>query len=202
MNCKGNQSFSNRNRKNVTLALLGAVVVILQVLCTFVKFGPFSITLALAPIIIGAAVCGLIGGVLLGTLFGLVVLLTGILGWDGGLVMTLMGINPLATIAICLVKGAMAGLVSGLIYRLFHRKSDHVGVLFSAVLCPVMNTGLFVLGMSLFFMPMLQSWADGSGKSLVYYIIFILAGGNFLVELLSNLVLSTGITRIIRVSKK
>ena len=40
------------------LAIFTAIIVVLQVLCTFVRFGPFSITLALAPIIIGTAIYG------------------------------------------------------------------------------------------------------------------------------------------------
>ena len=60
------------------LAIFTAIIVVLQVLCTFVRFGPFPITLALAPIIIGAAVYGSSAGALLGGVFGTVVLLTGI----------------------------------------------------------------------------------------------------------------------------
>ena len=40
------------------LSIFTAVIVVLTVLCTFVRFGPFSITLALAPIVIGAALYG------------------------------------------------------------------------------------------------------------------------------------------------
>ena len=40
------------------ISILAAIVVVLTILCTFIKFGPFSITLALAPIIIRAALYG------------------------------------------------------------------------------------------------------------------------------------------------
>ena len=37
------------------MSIFIAIIVVLTILCTFVRFGPFSITLALAPIIIGIA---------------------------------------------------------------------------------------------------------------------------------------------------
>lgn len=81
-------------RRMTGLAIFTAIIVVLQVLCTFVRFGPFSITLALAPIIIATAIYGKGAGAYLGGVFGLVVLITGLLGWDGGTVMLLMSINP------------------------------------------------------------------------------------------------------------
>jgi hypothetical protein len=49
-------------------------------------------------------------------------------------------------------------------------------------------------------MSTLESWA--SGENMMVYIIFGLTGMNFLVELVSNLALSTGIARIIREAKR
>lgn len=183
------------------IAILTAIIVVVQIICTFIKFGPFSITLALAPIIIGAAVYGVGTGALLGGVFGLVVLFTGILGWDGGTVMFLMGMNPVATVLICIVKGAAAGLAAGAVYAAIAKKSQLAGVITAGVVCPVVNTGLFVAGMLTFFFSTISGWAAGN-DSMVQYIIFGLCGGNFLVELATNLLLATAITRIIRVVRK
>lgn len=92
-------------KRQVGLSLFSAIIVVLTVLGNFVRFGPVPITLSLAPIIIGAAVYGSSAGALLGGVFGLVVLLGGILGWDGGTVMLLMGLNPIGCILICIGKG-------------------------------------------------------------------------------------------------
>lgn len=183
------------------IAILTAIIVVVQIICTFIKFGPFSITLALAPIIIGAAVYGVGTGALLGGVFGLVVLITGILGWDGGTVMFLMGMNPVATVLICIVKGAAAGLAAGAVYAAIAKKNQLAGVITAGVVCPVVNTGLFVAGMLTFFFSTISGWAAGN-DSMVQYIIFGLCGGNFLVELATNLLLATAITRIIRVVRK
>ena len=100
-----------RTRKLTGLAIFTAVIVVLQILCTFVRFGPFSITLALTPIVIGAAVYGAGSGAFLGFVMGLVVLITGILGWDGGTVNYLISINAVSTILLCMLKAlSPAGL--------------------------------------------------------------------------------------------
>lgn len=187
-------------RKMTGLAIFTAIIVVLQVLCTFVRFGPFSITLALAPIIIGTAMYGKGAGAYLGGVFGAVVLVTGLLGWDGGTVMLLMGINPLGCVLVCLLKGVAAGFFAGLCYELIAKKNDKLGVLISGIVCPVVNTGLFIVGMLVFFFDTLSGWAGG--QNLLLYIIVGLTGINFLVELAVNIVLSSGITQIIRAGKK
>lgn len=191
---------SGGTRKMAGLAIFTAIIVVLQVLCTFIRFGPFSITLALAPIIIGTAMYGKGAGAYLGGVFGAVVLVTGLLGWDGGTVMLLMGINPVGCILICLLKGIAAGFFAGLCYELIAKKNDKVGVLVSGIVCPVVNTGLFIVGMLVFFFDTLNSWAGG--QDLLFFIIVGLTGVNFLVELAVNIVLSSGITQIIRAGKK
>lgn len=183
-------------KRQVGLSLFSAIIVVLTVLGNFVRFGPVPITLSLAPIIIGAAVYGSSAGALLGGVFGLVVLLGGIFGWDGGTVMLLMGLNPIGCILICIGKGILAGYLSGLAYRAIEKESPLAAVVTAGVVCPVVNTGLFIIGMLVFYGSTLQSWAGG--QNVIYYAIFGLAGINFVVELLVNLVLSSGITTVIK----
>ena len=133
-------------QKMAGLSIFTAVIALLTVLCTFIRFGPFSITLALTPVIIGGAVYGMKAGTYLGGVFGFVVLLTGIFGWDGGTVMLLMGQNALGCIAICLGKGMAAGWASAVVYKLLEKKSGDAASGTAAILCPVVNTGLFILG--------------------------------------------------------
>lgn len=182
------------------ISILAAIVVVLTILCTFIKFGPFSITLALAPIIIGSALYGKKAGAVLGGVFGLVVLVTGLLGFDGGTVLYLCSQNAIATALICIVKGAAAGFAAGLVYELLAKKNLKFGVVVAGVVCPIVNTGLFILGMLAFFFDTLNAWAGGA--NLIYYLIVGLTGINFLIELGVNLLLSSAIVRIIKVGKK
>ena len=131
-------------KRQVGLSLFSAIIVVLTVLGNFVRFGPVPITLSLAPIIIGAAVYGSSAGALLGGVFGLVVLLGGIFGWDGGTVMLLMGLNPIGCILICIGKGILAGYLSGLAYRAIEKKSPLAAVVTAGIVCPVVNTARFL----------------------------------------------------------
>ena len=180
------------------LALMTAIVVVLQLLGTFIRFGPFSISLVLIPIVVGAALYGAKAGAWLGFVFGLVVLLNG----DAG---AFLAVNPLGTVLVVLLKGALAGLCAGLVYRLLSKpgKNDLPAVLCAAIAAPVVNTGVFLLGCLVFFMPTISGWASAMGfESVGKYMIFGLVGGNFLFELLFNIILSPVIVRLIKIGKK
>ena len=75
-----------------------------------------------------------------------------------------------------------------------------VAVLLAGITAPVVNTGVFCIGMLLFFRGTLQAWAAGS--DLFNYIIFGLTGVNFLIELGINMVFSPAIVTIIRAFRK
>lgn len=187
-----------KTRRLTGLALLTAIIIVLQVVASFVKFGPFSITLALAPIIIGAALYGASAGAWLGGVFGVVVFIACVAGWDvGGNI--LFTANPFLTCVLCIVKGALAGLVAGVVFRAIEGRSHMAASIVAGIVCPVVNTGIFCIGLSLFFHDTLVAWAGGT--DLVYYIIFGLTGVNFVLELAINLVLSTVIARVVRARK-
>lgn len=189
-----------KTRRLTGLALMTAIIVVLQVVASFVKFGPFSITLALAPIIIGAALYGASAGAWLGGVFGVVVFIACVAGWDAG-GNILFTANPLLTCILCIAKGALAGLVSGAVYRALSDRSPMAASLTAGVVCPVVNTGIFVAALILLFPDTLTAWATAEGKDIVTYIILVLTGVNFLLELAINLVLSTVIARVVHARK-
>ena len=190
---------NEKTRRLTGLALMTAIIVVLQVVASFVKFGPFSITLALAPIIIGAALYGAGAGAWLGAVFGVVVLIACIAGWDAGGNIQFPA-NPLLTAALCIVKGPAAGFVSGLVFRGLSSRSPMGASIIAGIVCPVVNTGIFCVGLAVFFYDTLVAWAGGS--DLIYYIIFVLTGVNFVLELAINLVLSTVIVRVVGARKR
>ena len=192
-------------RKLTVLALLSALIVALGIICSFVRFGPVSITLALTPIIIGAALYGVGAGALLGFVFGLVTFISGLVGWDGGFIMLLMTYGDsiwfaLATVLLCFGKAILAGYVGGLVYRLLVKKSRLGAVIGAGVVTPIVNTGVFALGMLTAFSALLGELAGGADA--VKFLFVSMIGINFLVELGTNLVLATVITRIIEVGAR
>lgn len=182
--------------KNLALgAILTALVIVLQLLGQFIKFGPASVSLVLVPIIIGAAVCGPAISAWLGLVFGVVVLFTDAVAF--------ISINVVGTIVTVLLKGILCGLIAGLIYKLFEKKNLYLGVVFSAIVCPIVNTGIFLLGCYLFFFDTIREWGLSAGFTNVgEYMIVGLVGLNFIFELLVNVVLSPIIVRLINIRKR
>ena len=183
---------NTKTSKVVGLGLFTAIVVVLQLLGSFIKFGPFSITLVLAPIVIGAALYGIGAGAYLGLVFGTTVLISG----DAAAFLT---INPIGTVIIVLLKGMLAGLTAGLVYSLISKASSLAGVIVAGVVCPIVNTGIFLAGCYIFF----QEWLVAVfGTTGFVTVVAGLVGVNFLVELGINMVLSTAIVKIINLGKK
>ena len=187
-------------RSMVFMAMMTAIVVVLQIICTFIKFGPFSITLALVPIIVGAAIYGWKAGAFLGFVFGLVVYITGLFGMDGGFVNLMMAYNPFLTTLLCLLKGLAAGLVAGLIYKPLAKKNIYAGVIVSGIAAPITNTGIFALGMMTIFYGFLVENSGAQAPLTVLFISWI--GINFIVEFFVNVALGAVITRIITIAQK
>ena len=187
------------NSKTKTIAGVGlftAIVVVLQLAGVAIKLGMFSITLTLAPIIIGAALFGIGAGAWLGLAFGVSVLISG----DAAVFLAL---NPVATVAVVLLKGVLAGLAAAAVYKAIEEKSKLGAVVTAGVCAPVVNTGVFVIGCYLFFMPIINEWAAGAGvENAGLFVITGVVGLNFVVELAVNLVLSSVIVRIIKVLTK
>ena len=181
-------------RRMTALSFLSALVVVLACLGSFIHIGPVPISLTLCPIIIGAALYGPSAGAILGAVFGVVTIITGVMGWDGGVVMLLMGTAPVACVLVCIAKTTAAGFLAGIVYRAFsvHRKT---AVVLAGIVCPVVNTGIFVTGMLVFWKETLSAWAGGS--NVVVYALTGLTGINFLVELTINMILASAITLII-----
>ena len=186
----------NKTKTMVGIGLFTAIVVVLQLLGGGIKFTFFSITLVLLPIVVGSALYSWKAGAWLGFTFGMAVLLSG----DAA---AFLAINVPATFAVVLLKGTLCGLVAGLTYKLFHKLNDTLAVVAAAVVCPIVNTGVFLIGCWLFYLPDLAKWAADFGYTNVEsYIIYGLVGVNFLIEFGTNIVLSPVIVRLIKIGRK
>ncbi|MCR5487207.1 MAG: ECF transporter S component [Lachnospiraceae bacterium] len=181
----------NQKTKTITgMGLLTALVIILQALAISIRFGMFNITLVLVPIIVGAALYGMLAGAWLGLVFGIIVLFT-----DAGV---FLAVNIPGTIITCILKGILAGLCAGAIYHFLQSKNRVVAVVAAGIAAPIVNTGIFLLGCRIFFYDTIKEWAAGLGfESAGAYLIFGMVGINFIVELAINLVLSAATVQII-----
>ncbi len=269
---KSRTSFNTRTI--VGLGLLTAIVVVLQFIGASIRFGTFSISLVLMPIVVGAALYGVWAGAWLGLVFGIVVLLSG----DAAF---FMSVNPFGTIVTVILKGALAGALAGLVYKLLSGKQTTgkaamiissllmigagifalifginenrgalsedvmaairssgetaskpgttfiiIGAILAAVgialllfilikkpvlnvsaavfaaaaVCPIVNTGIFLIGCRLFFFETIKEMAGNTNVGT--FMIVGLVGLNFIFELAVNLILSPAIVMLIRYGEK
>ena len=229
-----------KTRVLVFTSVLAALVIVLQVVIT-ITVSSFPITFALIPIVIGAVVLGMVPGTVLGLVFGVVVSILSITGKDPGGQMVFAA-NPFLAWALCLLKGAAAGFIPALLYKLFKKHeqalsityaftgiflflggigvtrlirgkgtalsiilvvifaivagallfamnklltSDNAACYIASVAAPICNTGIFIIGMLLFFRPLLNAWAGGSDTFV--YVLTGLCGVNFLLELTASI---------------
>lgn len=176
----------------VGIGILTAIVVVLQAMAIAIRFGVFSITLVLVPIVVGAALYGWKAGAWLGAVFGVVVLFT-----DAGV---FLAISVPGTVVTCILKGMLSGLCAGLVYKALRFTNRWVATISAAVVAPIVNTGVFLCGCMLFFMDTIKDWAAVAGyENVGAYLILGFVGLNFLVELAVNVVLSSAIVRILNV---
>ena len=183
--------------KNLALmALLTAMVALLAYLGGFIKIGGLaSISLTLIPVVIGSALCGPLAGAWLGGVSGAIFFMTADAAFW-------FGLSIPGTIITVMVKGILAGLCAGLVYKLLEKRNRYLAVMASAIVCPLVNTGIFLVGCLLFFIDTVNAWAVAEGISVFAYLIIFFVGLNFVFELLTNIIISPAILRIINIRKK
>ena len=192
MNKRTNGAMSTKTL--VMYALLTAIVVILQLIAEAgIKVGPCTLSLVLVPIVVGSALCGWKCGGWLGFVFAVVVLLC-------PSTQLFYSISIRGTVITVLVKGVAAGLAASGVYKLLAGKNKTVAVVCAAIVTPIVNTGLFLIGCRLFFFDAVKEWANGG--NVVSFMFFGLAGFNFLFELITNILLSPAAVRIIKIREK
>ena len=192
---------TNRQRliKLVQIALVTAIVIVFQLLGSFIHFGTFSISLVLVPIVFGAILYGPFAGAWLGMVFGVTVLLSG----DASL---FLGFSPLWTIVTVLLKGIFAGFASGAVYKIISAKHKYLAIIISAIVCPVVNTGIFILGCFTFFYNYLPDIGSAIGLPDIInpftFVITVLVGLNFVFELVLNVALAPAIIKLVDLGRK
>lgn len=187
---------SMQTKKLVMIAILTAITAVLAYYGGFIKIGGLaSISLTLIPVVIGATLCGPLTGAWLGGVAGVIFFTTPDAAFW-------FGLSLAGTIITVIIKGVVSGLCAGLVYRLLAKSNRYLAVIASAVVCPVVNTGIFLLGCLVFFLDTVVTGALAEGMSLGAYLIIFFVGLNFVFELLTNIILSPAIVRILDVAQK
>lgn len=193
---KTSQWTAKKTMMIVVMGLLTAIVVVLQIFASGIWLNPTTcITLVLAPTIVGAALYGWKAGAWLGAVFSAVVLISGQASF-------FMAMSIPGTIITVMLKGTLAGIAGGAMYRLVEKKNRIAAVVAAGIVTPLVNTGVYILGCLIFFNDYLQTGAAADGRGMFAYIIFAMVGMNFVIELAINLVLSSAIVLILNLAQK
>ena len=175
----------------VGTGLLLALEIIFQIIGNYLQIGPVNINLSLVTVVLGAVLYGPLSGAVLGFFNGLIVLLS------PSTIAIFMPISPVGTVIACLLKCTIAGLVAGLLFKLFKNKNNLIGLIIASILVPVINTGIFSVVCLLFFRPFLQSGVSETFPNIGAFLIFGVIGINFIVEIISTAVISVPLGMIL-----
>ena len=174
------------NKKFSIISIFTALIIILQLLSTYINFGGFPITLTLVPIIVVGAVLGPQIGASMGLVFGTVVSIMVILGLDqSGAIM--FASHPFITVLTCVIKGMLAGFIGAIAYKKIANKKT--AIIISSIITPIINTATLYISLILFF--------DSSFAAMVAAFMSI----NFIIELIINVLLAPGLLNVINRAK-
>ena len=175
----------NKSKNLIKILVANALLIALTIVFTLISnnipiIPGVSINLSLVTIAIAAILYGWKSGLLIGLVNGAIVMLSaGIFFAE----------NPVATVFICLFKSGIAGMISGLLFKLISRKNEHVAVGVSCIIIPVLNTLFYILGVYLFF-------------SKEFFIMVAPSTINCVLELLISIFLSPAVYYILKAIKK
>ena len=197
MNNTSEKFFSTKNV--VYLSILTALIVVLNLLSTVFKVIT-NVNLTLIPIVLGALILGVRGGLILGIISGLMTFVFGVTGVDP-FTNFLFSQHPILTFLTCTVKITAAGVLGGLVYKVLQNKNKHLATFVLSTVVPIVNTGIFILG-ALTMYDTFSVLATGEGVGVMYYLIIVCAGLNFLIELAINLLVAPAIYTVVGVLEK
>lgn len=183
------------------LGLLLAVVVVLQYIGNFIPVVA-GINLTLIPIVVGAALLGPTGGLILGLACGLMTLFT-------PMAQGIMGYSPIMALLICFGKTGLAGYAAGWLYKWISKKNPFAAIVTASVATPIINTGFFVAGCSLlvdYFVSNPEGGfgvvAEGTSMGAFFAMICVMIAPNFIIEFLANAIASAAIFQVVKVVEK
>jgi uncharacterized membrane protein len=186
--------------KNIVyLAILTTLLVVLNLLSTVFKIIT-NVNLTLIPIVLGALILGVRGGFILGVISGLMTFIFGVTGVDA-FTNFLFTQHPVLTFLTCVVKIVVAGSLGGLVYSVFKNKNFYVATFLASAVVPIANTLIFILG-ALTMYDSISVLANGEGVGVIYFLIVICAGVNFLIELAINLIFAPAINSVVKILDK
>lgn len=195
---KKNTVFSAQ--KITGIAVLMALVIVLQAFGGSIPLGVVQLNFTLIPIVLGAVLYGAWAGAFLGFACGVVVLIQVIMGLVPFYAL-IWANDPIATTLTCILKTTVAGFLAGFVYQWIRKKQSLVALFTASALVPIVNTALFIVG-CLCMNDSVHFLAVENGQNVLVFILVGLVTFNFFIELAVNLLVSPALYRVIGVLGK
>ena len=196
-----NKFFSSKNV--ALLGILTALVIVLQLFGSAIPMFGITLNFSLIPIALAGILLGYVGGAIVGFVCGLVVFITTAIMGGEPVTANLFQTDPVILTIMCIGKTTVAGLVSGLLYKLISKRNNLVAVSVGSIAIPVINTTIYVLGMLLMKDSLIayMGW-DFNSTWLVFVTIFSIIWLNFVLEMAITIIFTPLTYRVIRVLDK
>ena len=189
--------FSSRNI--AWFAVLLALTIVLQLWGSSIKIGSTSLNLSLIPVVLAAIILGPISGGIMGLISSVIILITTIT--SDPFTMILFQDHPVITVITILLKGTLAGLCSGLVFKLFEKKRTYLGTFIASGIAPIENTLIFIIG-ALLMSGTLKANFVAEGQTVMYFLVIVCAGINFILEFAVNLILAPAIYTVVKAIRR
>ena len=190
-------------RNVALLGILIALVIVLQLFASAIPMFGVTLNFSLIPIALASILLGWYGGAIVGCACGMVVWITmAVLGQEPSTA-ALFQVNPVILTIMCIGKTTVSGLVAGLVFKGLSKKNTFLAVVITALVIPVINTGIYMLGMVV----MQDAVAAFLGLTnysagIVFAVVFGIIWLNFVLEMTINLIFIPMIHRVIKIVQK
>lgn len=185
-----------KTRRITYFAILTALVLLLQFTASAIKIGAVTLNFVLIPIVVCGMLLGVLYGALLGFVAGVIILLAGVIGMDG--FTNVMFVEyPVGITLICVLKTTFAGAAGAFVYGLLKNKNKYASAYVSSAIVPIINTGVFIVGMLFMKNGLVANGFIDGGKFALWAICVGLVTFNFFFELGINLLLAPALYRCV-----
>lgn len=186
--------FSARNI--AYFAVLVALLIVLQLFASAIPMFGVTLNFSLIPIVLGGIFFGMWGGGLMGLISGLMTfIITAVMGREPSTAF-LFQASPVLLTLTCIGKTTVAGFVAGLLYRIISKKSPLAASYVAALIVPVLNTGLYLLGIVFMKDAASQFLGTEATAEAVFVAVFLVIWLNFVLEVVINVLFAPAICRI------
>ncbi len=197
---KSNRFFTARTI--AYLAVLIALVVVLQLFASAIPMFGVTLNFSLIPIVLAGIFFGAYGGGLVGLVSGLVTFITtAVMGREPSTAF-LFQASPVILTIVCIGKTTLAGVVAGILYRVIGKKNELIASYVAALTVAVVNTGIYLLGMVIMKNDVASFLGTEATAGVVFVTVFGLIWLNFVLEIVVNLLIAPALYRIVSVIEK